>query len=186
MKLCKAFGYESLGTVEFLYQDGAFYFMEINTRAQVEHPVTEERFGLDLIKEQILISQGKKIPTGKKSDSRSIHSIECRINAEDPQTFVPWPGKITAFHQPGGPGVRVDSMIYAGYTVPSLYDSMIAKVITSGKDRFECIQRMKRALREMKIEGIRTNISFHLRLLESQEFVEGRAGCNFLQTFLSS
>jgi len=184
--LAKTVGYQSLGTCEFLMdEDGSFYFMEVNTRAQVEHPVTEMVTGIDLIKEQIGIAMGHKLSFDPKKIEIRGHSMECRVNAEDPATFAPWPGKITAYHEPGGPGVRIDGMIYAGYTVPSLYDSMIAKVITFGKDRMECIVRMKRALAEMKIDGIRTNIPFHLRLLDDPKFQSGDISTRFLETFLN-
>ena len=182
--LAKTVGYQSLGTCEFLMdEDGSFYFMEVNTRAQVEHPVTEMVTGIDLIKEQISIAMGNKLSFDPKKVEIRGHALECRVNAEDPTTFAPWPGKITAYHEPGGPGVRIDGMIYAGYTVPSLYDSMIAKVITFGKDRAECIVRMRRALAEMKIDGIRTNIPFHLRLLNDPKFQAGDISTRFLETF---
>lgn len=182
LNLVKEFGYQSLGTVEFLYQDGEFYFMEMNTRAQVEHPVTEMVSSLDLIKIQIQIAMGKKLSSLLENRCNAYtHSLECRINAEDPHSFVPWPGKITAYHEPGGPGVRVDSMIYSGYSVPSLYDSMILKLITYGCDRMESISRMQRALRELKIEGIRTNIPFHLKILNNPKFQSGDVSTNFLE-----
>jgi len=184
--LAKHVSYTSLGTVEFLLdEDGQFYFMEVNTRAQVEHPVTEEVSGIDLIKEQICIAMGKPLSVTQDQVNLQGHAIECRINAEDPATFAPWPGRITAYHEPGGPGVRIDGMIYAGYTVPSLYDSMIAKVITYGQDRKEALCRMRRALREMKVDGIRTNIPFHLALLQHPKFIEGDISTRFLETFLA-
>lgn len=178
--LAKSVGYQSLGTAEFLYENGEFYFMEMNTRVQVEHPVTEEVMGLDLIKEQIRIAMGERLDPALATRTANGHALECRVNAEDPVSFAPWPGKITDYHQPGGPGVRVDGMIYAGYQVPSLYDSMIAKVITHGCDRMEAIVRMRRALREMKVVGIRTNIDFHLRLLDHPRFVAGDISTAFL------
>lgn len=182
VRLAKEVGYQSLGTVEFLMdEDGQFYFMEVNTRAQVEHPVTEYITNIDLIKEQIRIAQGQKLSFDPAKIELRGHALECRINAEDPTTFAPWPGKITGYHEPGGPGVRLDSMVYAGYTVPSLYDSMIAKLITWGKDREECLARMRRALREMKVDGIRTNIPFHLRVLDNQRFIDGNVSTRFLQ-----
>ena len=147
--------------------------MEVNTRVQVEHTVTEEVTGIDLVKEQIRIAMGEKLSFDPAKIEIRGHAMECRINAEDPVSFAPWPGKITAYHEPGGPGVRLDSMIYAGYTVPSLYDSMIAKLITRGRDRTECLQRMRRALAEMKVDGIRTNIPFHERLLQDPRFIDG-------------
>jgi len=185
INLLKEVGYCSLGTAEFLFENGEFYFMEINTRVQVEHPVTEMVTDQDLIKLQIKIAMGEKLPFTQSDIKLNGHSLECRINAEDPVTFAPWPGKITAYHEPGGPGVRVDSMIYAGYTVPSIYDSMLAKLITYGRDRDECLVRMKRALSEMKVDGIRTNIPFHLKLLESPAFQAGEVSTKFLETFLA-
>lgn len=182
VRLAKAVGYQSLGTAEFLMdEDGQFYFMEVNTRAQVEHPVTEMITGVDLIKEQIRIAQGHKLSFDPSKIELRGHALECRINAEDPTSFAPWPGKVTGYHEPGGPGVRIDSMVYAGFTVPSLYDSMIAKLITYGKDRDECLARMRRALREMKVDGIRTNIAFHQRVLEDRRFIEGKVSTRFLQ-----
>jgi acetyl-CoA carboxylase biotin carboxylase subunit len=182
VRLARAVGYQSLGTVEFLMdEDGRFYFMEVNTRAQVEHPVTEMVSGVDIIKEQIRIACGERLSFDPNKVEIRGHALECRINAEDPVSFAPWPGKITAYHEPGGPGVRVDSMVYAGFTVPSLYDSMIAKLITYGKDREECLARMRRSLREMKVDGIRTNIAFHQRVLENERFNRGDVSTRFLQ-----
>ncbi|MBI2603314.1 MAG: acetyl-CoA carboxylase biotin carboxylase subunit [Deltaproteobacteria bacterium] len=182
VRLVKTNGYRSLGTVEFLFQDEQFYFMEMNVRAQVEHPVTEMVTGIDLIKEQIRIAQGHSLNL-PETITPNGHAIECRINAEDPQSFTPWPGKVSAFHQPGGPGVRVDSMLYTGYTVPSQYDSLVAKLVTHGADRAESIARMRRALREMKIEGIRSNIDFHLKLMENVHFQKGNVSTRFLESF---
>lgn len=187
VKLAKHVGYQSLGTAEFLMdEDGSFYFMEVNTRLQVEHPVTELVTGLDLVKEQIKIALGEPLPDYVVQAGKNLtgHAIECRINAEDPQTFAPWPGKISAYHEPGGPGVRIDSMLYAGYSVPSQYDSMVAKLITYGRDRSEALARMRRALTEMKIDGIRTNIPFHLRLLADEKFCAGDFSTKFLEDFL--
>ena len=182
--LAKEVGYSSVGTVEFLMDDdGSVYFMEVNTRIQVEHPVTELVSGIDLIKEQIRIACGEKLSFEPKTIKMRGHAIECRINAEDPETFAPWPGKVTDYHQPGGPGVRVDSMLYAGYTVPSLYDSMIAKLITYGKDRDEAIARMRRALFEMKVDGIRTNIPFHSRVMNNEKFIAGDVSTKFMDNF---
>ncbi len=184
VRLAKHVGYQSLGTAEFLFdEDGQFYFMEVNTRVQVEHTVTEEVSGIDLVKEQIRIAMGEKLSFDVNNVKLTGHAMECRINAEDPTTFAPWPGKITAYHEPGGPGVRIDGMIYAGYTVPSQYDSMIAKLITRGRDRAECIARMRRALAEMKIDGIRTNIPFHEKLLADPRFIKGDVHTKFLETF---
>ncbi len=182
VRLAKEVGYQSLGTAEFLLdEDGQFYFMEVNTRVQVEHPVTEFITNVDLIKEQIRIAQGQKLSFDPSKIELRGHALECRINAEDPVSFAPWPGKISGYHEPGGPGVRLDSMIYAGFTVPSLYDSMIAKLITWGRDREECLARMRRALREMKVDGIRTNIPFHIRVLDDQRFIDGKVSTKFLQ-----
>lgn len=184
IRLAKAVGYYSLGTAEFLMdEDGQFYFMEVNTRVQVEHTVTEQVTGVDLVKEQIRIAMGEKLSIDQKSVKMTGHAIECRINAEDPATFAPWPGRITAYHEPGGPGVRIDGMIYSGYTVPSLYDSMIAKLITTGRDRDEALARMRRALSEMKVDGIRTNIPFHERVMEDPRFIKGDVTTRFLDTF---
>lgn len=184
LRLARAVGYYSLGTAEFLMdEDGQFYFMEVNTRVQVEHTVTEQVTGVDLVKEQIRIAMGEKLSIDQKSVKLTGHAIECRINAEDPSTFAPWPGRITAYHEPGGPGVRIDGMIYSGYTVPSLYDSMIAKLITTGRDRDEALARMRRALNEMKVDGIRTNIPFHERVMEDPRFVKGDVTTRFLETF---
>lgn len=179
--LAKTVGYESLGTAEFLYQDGEFYFMEMNTRVQVEHPVTEMISGMDLVKQQILVAAKERLPDVQPQFLG--HSFECRINAEDPRTFAPWPGLVNSYHEPGGPGVRVDSLLYTNYRVPSLYDSMIAKVISYGKDREEARVRMVRALEELKIEGIRTNIPFQLAVLKDERFCKSQISTNFLQTF---
>jgi len=184
IRLAKSVGYVSLGTAEFLLdEDGQFYFMEVNTRVQVEHTVTEQVTGIDLVKEQIRIAQGERLSFDPAHITMNGHAMECRINAEDPVSFAPWPGKVTAYHEPGGPGVRIDGMLYAGYTVPSLYDSMIAKLITYGRDRSECLARMRRALAEMKIDGIRTNIQFHERLMNDARFIAGDVHTKFLETF---
>ncbi len=180
-KLLRFVNYESMATAEFLMDErGQVYFMEVNTRIQVEHPVTELVTGHDLIKEQIQIAAGEKLSVSQDDIVLRGHAIECRINAEDPKTFAPWPGNISAYHEPGGPGIRVDSMIYRGYTVPSLYDSMIAKLLAHGRTREEAIQRMKRALMEMKVDGIRTNIEFHLRIMDDPEFIKGNVSTKFL------
>ncbi len=182
-KAAKAIKYESVGTVEFLvdkYKN--FYFMEMNTRIQVEHPVTEEVIDHDLIKEQIKIAAGIKI-SGKDYLPR-LHAIECRINAEDPfNDFRPSPGKITAFHAPGGHGVRVDSQVYAGYTIPPNYDSMIGKVITVAQTREEAIATMARALEEYVIEGIKTTLPFHQALMRNEDFINGNFNTAFVETF---
>lgn len=183
VRLVKVANYHSAGTVEFLYDQDRqeFYFMEVNTRIQVEHPVTEMVTGVDLIKTMIKVARGEKLPFQQKDIRLTGHAMECRINAEDPESFAPWPGKISAYHAPGGPGVRIDGMIYAGFAVPSLYDSMIAKLICYGEDRAECLARMKRALSEMKVDGIRTNISFHQKLVAHKDFAAGKATTRFLE-----
>jgi len=173
IKGAKAVNYESAGTIEFLYEDGEFFFMEMNTRIQVEHPVTEAVFGTDLIKRQIQIADGQKFDWSKDYKMRG-HAIECRINAEDPDKgFRPSPGKITSFHTPGGPGVRVDTHAYAQYIIPPFYDSLIAKLITHGKTREEAILRMSRCLEEFVIEGIATTIPFHKKVLKDEAFIKG-------------
>lgn len=175
--------YESAGTIEFLLdQDGTFYFMEMNTRIQVEHPVTEAVFGLDLIKKQILLGAGEKLDTIIRGYKLRGHAIECRINAEDPdKNFRPSPGKIEAFHVPGGPGVRVDTHAYSQYVIPSFYDSLVAKLITSGKDRDEAIGRMKRALDEFIIEGVATTIPFHKRVMNDIDFQQGNFDTKYIE-----
>jgi acetyl-CoA carboxylase biotin carboxylase subunit len=176
-------GYEGAGTIEFLVDKHMnFYFMEMNTRIQVEHPITEEVTDFDLIKEQIKVAAG--IPISGKNYFPKLYSMECRINAEDPsRNFMPSPGKITNLHIPGGRGVRVDSHVYAGYTIPPNYDSMIAKLIVSGQSREEVIVRMKRALQEFVIEGVKTTIPFHIKLMDDKGFREGNFTTKYLETF---
>jgi len=175
-------GYVSLGTLEFLMDErGELYFMEMNTRIQVEHPVTEIVTGVDLLTEQIRVAAGLTVQIPDKSIQPRGHAIECRINAEDPVTFVPWPGLITEYHPPGGAGVRVDDGVYGGYRVPALYDSLIAKIITYGRNRPEAIARMRRALSETIISGIRTTIPLHQRILMSEDYVAGRISTRFLE-----
>ena len=185
--LCKkavsAIGYEGVGTLEFLYENENFYFMEMNTRLQVEHPVTEMVTGIDLVKQQILAASGEKLTITQKDIRMKGHSIECRINAEHPESFIPSPGKITQYHQPGGLGVRVDSAVYHGYSVPPHYDSMIGKLITYADNRKECIARMNRALEEYVIMGINTNIQLHQKIIMSDEFQSGNYDINFMSTF---
>ena len=175
--------YEGAGTVEFLVDKNRnFYFMEMNTRIQVEHPITEEVVNYDLIREQILVAAGK--PISGKNHFPKMHSIECRINAEDPyNNFRPSPGKITTFHAPGGHGVRIDTHVYAGYIIPSNYDSMIAKLITTAQTRDEAISKMKRALDEFVIEGVKTTIPFHRQLMENKDYVEGNYTTKFMEDF---
>ena len=175
--------YEGVGTLEFLYQDNKFYFMEMNTRLQVEHPVTEMVTGIDLVKEQILVANGEKLNIQQNEIQINGSSIECRINAEHPESFIPSPGKITQYHQPGGLGVRVDSAVYDGYSVPSNYDSMIGKLITYGSDRSEALKKMKRALEEYVIMGINTNIQMHQKIIQSDEFKKGNYDINFMSKY---
>ena len=183
IKGAEAIGYEGAGTIEFLVDKNRnFYFMEMNTRIQVEHPITEEVTDFDLIKEQIKVAAGEKI-SGKNYYPK-LFAMECRINAEDPSNgFRPSPGKILNLHMPGGKGVRVDSHVYAGYIIPPNYDSMIAKLIVSGQTREEVIVRMKRALEEFVIDGIKTTIPFHIALLDDPEFRAGNFTTKFLETF---
>ncbi|MFN8299102.1 MAG: acetyl-CoA carboxylase biotin carboxylase subunit [Chitinophagales bacterium] len=184
VKAVKAISYESVGTVEFLVDKHKnFYFMEMNTRIQVEHPVTEEVMDFDLVKEQILIAAGTPI-SGILYFPEKMHAIECRVNAEDPlHNFAPSPGKITALHTPKGYGVRVDTHVYAGYTVPPFYDSLLAKVICRAKSREECIVKMKRALEEFIIEGVKTTIPFHIALMDNEEFRSGKYDTGLLERF---
>ena len=186
-ELCKkavsSLGYEGVGTLEFLYENNKFYFMEMNTRLQVEHPVTEMVTGIDLVKQQILVASGEKLTLSQGDIEIKGHSIECRINAEHPESFIPSPGKITQYHQPGGLGVRVDSAVYQGYSVPPHYDSMIGKLITYAENRSECIARMKRALEEYVIMGINTNIQMHQKIITTEEFKSGKYDINFMSTF---
>jgi acetyl-CoA carboxylase biotin carboxylase subunit len=184
IKLSKAIGYTNLGTVEFLVdKDKNFYFMEMNTRIQVEHPVTEMVTGLDLLKEQIRIASGERLRIKQKRVSIKGHSIECRINAEDPKTFVPSPGKITELYIPGGPGVRVDTAIYCGYNVSSHYDPLLAKVIVKGETRAEAITRMTRVLEEFHIVGVKTNKPLLLEIMKDHDFIAGNVNIDFLSRF---
>ncbi len=185
INVAKAVGYENAGTIEFLYDNDDFYFMEMNTRIQVEHPVTEMVTGIDLIKEQLKIASGEKLSFTQKDVKITGHAIECRINAENPdKNFMPSPGKLTAYYSPGGMGVRVDSHVYAGYTIPQYYDSMIAKLITHGKDRNDALQIMSRALSEFKIEGISTNISFQKEIINEDSFKSGKYSTNYIAELL--
>ena len=181
---CRKIGYRGAGTFEFLYEDGEFYFIEMNTRLQVEHPVTELSTGVDLVKQQLLIASGEVLALRQEDIKVNGHAIECRINAEDPQTFAPSPGKITRYHVPGGLGVRVDSHIYADYSVPPYYDSMIGKLIVHGQDRETAINRMHGALSEMVIEGIKTNIPLQTRIMEDPAFRAGGADIHYLEKML--
>ena len=178
---CRSMGYRGAGTFEFLYENGEFFFIEMNTRIQVEHPVTELITGIDIVRQQIQIAAGETLQH-TQDDIRFIgHAIECRINAEDPDTFLPSPGTITQYHQPGGPGVRVDSHIFNNYTVPPFYDSMIAKVITHGESREQALSRMHGALQEMVIDGIKTNIPLHRRLVTDSAFRRQPVDIHYLE-----
>ncbi|MGI4887480.1 MAG: ATP-grasp domain-containing protein, partial [Janthinobacterium lividum] len=178
---CKKIGYRGAGTFEFLYENGEFYFIEMNTRVQVEHPVTEMITGVDIVQEQIRVAAGEKLRFRQKDITLKGHAIECRINAEDPFKFTPSPGRITSWHVPGGPGVRVDSHAYNGYFVPPNYDSMIGKVITYGATREQAIARMRIALSEMVVEGISTNVPLHRDLMLDANFVEGGTDIHYLE-----
>jgi len=182
VKAARAMKYRNVGTIEFIVEpDGTIYFMEVNTRVQVEHPVTEAVTGIDIIKEQIKLTAGLPLEYKQGSIKPAGHSIECRINAEDPERFIPSPGKITFFYQPGGPGVRVDTAAYSGWVVPSQYDSLIAKLIVQGKTRADAIAKMRRALGEFVIEGIKTTIPFHKKVLNHEDFISGEFGTSFVE-----
>lgn len=178
---CIQIGYRGAGTFEFLYEDDQFYFIEMNTRIQVEHPVSEMITGIDLVKQQLLIASGRPLSIQQKDIVFRGHAMECRINAEDPETFLPQPGKILAYHAPGGNGVRVDSHIYNGYCVPPHYDSLIGKIITYGSDRASSMSRMANALDEMLIDGIKTNIALHASLVRDPVFNRGGVNIHFLE-----
>ena len=178
-------GYAGVGTVEFLYEDGEFYFIEMNTRLQVEHPVTEMITGLDLVQEQIRVAAGSPLPFRQEDITFSGHAIECRINAENPKTFAPSPGLIEAVHVPGGLGVRIDSGIYAGYRIPPYYDSLIGKLIVFGKSRNECLMRLKRTLGEYVIEGVDTTIPLFLELLKEPDIMDGNYDIHWLEHYLA-
>jgi len=182
---CRKMGYRGAGTFEFLYENNEFYFIEMNTRVQVEHPVTEAITGIDIVQEQIRIAAGERLRVRQKDIVLRGHAVECRINAEDPFRFTPSPGRIIAWHAPGGPGVRVDSHAYAGYFVPPHYDSMIGKVITYGADRDQAIARMRVALSEMVVEGIATNIPLHRELMADARFIEGGTSIHYLENRLA-
>ncbi|MEJ2128206.1 MAG: acetyl-CoA carboxylase biotin carboxylase subunit [Woeseiaceae bacterium] len=181
VKACQEIGYRSAGTFEFLYEDGEFYFIEMNTRLQVEHPVTELITGVDLVREQLRIAAGEKLSFTQDDIRIQGHAIECRINAEDPKTFMPSPGLINLFHAPGGPGVRIDTHVYSGYRVPPYYDSMIGKLITHGPDRNVAIARMKNALTEIVIEGIKTNVPLHQEIFQHSAFQQGGTDIHYLE-----
>ncbi len=179
-------GYLGVGTIEFLYEDGEVYFMEMNTRLQVEHPVTEMITGVDLVREQISIANGDPLSFDQGSVRFNGHAIECRINAEDPKTFVPAPGRITDYHTPGGLGVRVDSALYSGFQVPPYYDSLIAKLIVHGSTRKACLMRLRRALEEYVIGGVQTTIPLHLALLDNDDFVNGAYDIHWLEEYIAA
>jgi len=182
---CRKISYRGAGTFEFLYEEGEFYFIEMNTRIQVEHPVTEMVTGVDLVQAQIRIAAGEKLRFRQKDIVVRGHAIECRINAEDPYRFTPSPGRITSYHPPGGPGIRVDTHIYAGYTVPPNYDSMVGKLIAYGATRDQAIRRMRIALSEMVLEGISTNIPLHRELLHDSRFLRGGTSIHYLEQKLA-
>jgi acetyl-CoA carboxylase, biotin carboxylase subunit len=182
---CRKIGYRGAGTFEFLYEDGEFFFIEMNTRIQVEHPVTEEITGIDLVQEQLRVAAGEKLSVTQKDIVIRGHAIECRINAEDPFSFVPSPGRVTQFHTPGGPGIRVDSHMYQNCTVPPYYDSLIAKIIAHGDTRSQALARMRIALSEMVVEGIKTNIPLHQELLNDPGFVLGGTSIHYLEEKLA-
>ena len=177
-------GYKSAGTVEYLYQDGEFFFIEMNTRLQVEHPITEMISGIDIVREQLRIAAGAPLNYRQSDITLCGHAIECRINAENPDTFLPSPGRVTDYHAPGGLGVRVDSALYHGYQVPPYYDSLIAKLIVHGKSRNECLMRLRRALEEYVIGGIETTIPLHQRLATAAEFIDGDYNVHWLERFV--
>jgi acetyl-CoA carboxylase biotin carboxylase subunit len=182
---CRKIGYRGAGTFEFLYEEGEFFFIEMNTRIQVEHPVTEMITGIDIVQEQIRIAAGERLRYRQKDIELRGHAIECRINAEDAYKFTPSPGKITSYHPPGGPGIRVDTHVYAGYSVPPNYDSMVGKVIAYGETREQAIRRMRIALSEMAIGGIQTNIPLHLELLHDSRFLRGGTSIHYLEQKLA-
>jgi acetyl-CoA carboxylase biotin carboxylase subunit len=177
-------GYKSAGTIEFLFEDGKFNFIEMNTRLQVEHPISEMVSGIDIVREQIRIASGAPLGYRQSDVMLAGHSIECRINAEHPETFAPSPGTITGYHAPGGLGVRVDSALYQGYTVPPQYDSLVSKLIVHGGSRNECLMRLRRALEEYVITGIDTTIPLHQRLIVAPDFVNGDYDVHWLERFL--
>jgi acetyl-CoA carboxylase biotin carboxylase subunit len=182
---CRKMGYRGAGTFEFLYENGEFYFIEMNTRIQVEHTVTEMITGIDLVQQQILIAAGEKFTLRQRDVEFRGHAIECRINAEDPFKFTPSPGRITNWHTPGGPGVRMDSHVFSGYTIPPHYDSMIAKLITYGETRDQAIARMRIALSEMVVEGVQTNVALHRELMTDARFIEGGTSIHYLENKLA-
>jgi acetyl-CoA carboxylase, biotin carboxylase subunit len=186
VRACEKLKYRGAGTFEFLYENGEFYFIEMNTRVQVEHPITEMVTGIDIVKQQLFIAAGEKIKIKQSDVHIKGHAIECRINAEDPNSFMPCPGKITVFHAPGGPGIRIDSYIYQSYKVPQYYDSLIAKIISYGETRDIAIAKMQNALKEIVVEGIKTNISLHQKILENESFRKGKTNIHFLEGYMKN
>tara|TARA_B100001248_G_scaffold262079_1_gene255975 strand:- start:3330 stop:4679 length:1350 start_codon:yes stop_codon:yes gene_type:complete len=182
----KKIKYSGAGTVEYLFENNEFYFMEMNTRLQVEHPVTEEITNFDLVKEQIKIASNSKLSKNQNDINFYGHSIECRVNAEDPESFMPSPGKVINFHAPGGPGVRVDSGCYSGITIPPYYDSMIAKLIVYGENRESCIARLERALEEFVVEGIKTTIPFYQKILKEESFLNGNYDIHWVENYMEN
>lgn len=182
---CKKIGYRGAGTIEFLYEQGEFYFIEMNTRVQVEHPVTELITGIDIVQQQIRVASGERLALRQKDIEFKGHAIECRINAEDPFRFTPSPGRILTWHMPGGPGIRVDSHAYANYVVPPHYDSMIGKIICYGDTREQAIARMTIALSEMAVDGIQTNVPLHRRIMRDTHFQEGGTSIHYLESMLT-
>ena len=178
---CRKIGYRSAGTFEFLYEDDEFYFIEMNTRIQVEHPITEMVTGVDLVKQQIRIAAGEKLGLAQEDIVIRGHAMECRINAEDPETFIPSPGRVEQYHQPGGPGIRVDSHIYNNYLVPPYYDSLIAKLVAYGGSRDEAMARMRSALSEMVVEGIKTNLPLHRQIMSDRGFIDAEFTIHYLE-----
>ena len=184
VEACRRIGYRGVGTFEFLYQNGEFFFIEMNTRIQVEHPVTEMITGVDLLQEQIRAADGQPLRFTQDDIQFRGHAFECRVNAEDPETFMPSPGRITQYHMAGGPGVRIDSHAYTNYTVPPHYDSMVAKIITHGMNRGEALARMRGALQEMVVDGIRTNLPLHRALIADENFIRGGLDIHYLENKL--
>ncbi|HRD86016.1 MAG TPA: ATP-grasp domain-containing protein, partial [Rubrivivax sp.] len=182
---CKKIGYRGAGTFEFLFEEGEFYFIEMNTRVQVEHPVTELVTGIDIVQMQIRVAAGEKLPFAQRSIQMRGHALECRVNAEDPYKFTPSPGRITMWHPPGGPGVRVDSHAYTNYYVPPNYDSMIGKIIVHGDTREQALARMRTALSETVVEGIQTNIPLHRELMADAKFVAGGTSIHYLEAWMA-
>jgi acetyl-CoA carboxylase biotin carboxylase subunit len=186
VRACLEIGYRGAGTFEFLYENGKFFFIEMNTRVQVEHPVTEQITGIDIVREQLLIASGQPLSIRQEDVRFRGHAFECRINAEDPKTFAPSPGKVDRYHAPGGNGVRVDSHLYSGYTVPPNYDSLIGKVITWADDRHSALMRMRNALDEIVVDGIRTNIPLHQQLVRDEAFQRGGVSIHYLEKKLKN